>query len=100
MPLDKNSLNEVIKMCMQDQAMKDRFMAEPEAVLAENDIDLDEGVGISVKENDNGTLHLHLTGVSQDGAELSDQDLASAFGGSGNESEEQELNWSSNITWD
>ena len=96
----KNALAQLFAACWKDDALKARFMSDPRAVLKEHGMNVPDNMDVKVVENADDCVHITLP--RKPPGDLSDDELARAAGGmcSGNESEGQELDWSSNITWD
>jgi len=64
-----------------DDALKQRLLSDPTAVLKENGIDVPEGVEIKVMESKTNLVHLILP-PKPDSGELSMQDLEMRLAGS------------------
>ena len=78
--MSEDKLSGVYAKCREDAAYKERFIADPGAVLGAEGFDVPDGVEVKVVENLPGTLHIVLPtslGVSS----LSDDDLEQIAGG-------------------
>lgn len=64
-----NGLEHVLSLCQTDLKLRDRFKAEPKAVLAEFGVCVRRGVHIHVVENSEDTCNLILPPVLEDDAE-------------------------------
>ncbi|MAJ46566.1 MAG: hypothetical protein CBC35_04580 [Planctomycetes bacterium TMED75] len=62
--------------------MKQRFMADPKAVLAEYGMDVPEGMDVNVVENTENTVHITMPAPPSGVMDLSDAELINAAGGS------------------
>ena len=76
----KNKLAQLFAACWKDEALKARFLADPKAVLAEHGIEAPAHINVKVVENSDDTVHITLPRAPQ-GDDLSDEDLATAAGG-------------------
>ena len=61
--------------------MKARFMADPEAVLAEYDMPVPDGIDVKVVENADDCVHITLPAPPAGDMDLSDEELSNAAGG-------------------
>ena len=61
--------------------MKQRFLSDPHAVLAEHEMDVPEGINVNVVENTDNTVHVTLPAAPDAHADLSDEELENAAGG-------------------
>ena len=78
---ERNQLAELFAACWKDDALKQRFMSDPKAVLAEYDMPVPDGMDVKVVENADNTVHITMP-VAPDGhLELSDEELRAAAGG-------------------
>ncbi|MBC03405.1 MAG: hypothetical protein CMJ34_08910 [Phycisphaerae bacterium] len=75
----KKALAALFAKCCKDEALKKRFIGEPEAVMKEHGIDVPEALDIKVIENTEDHVHITLPNAPSD--ELSDDDLRRAVGG-------------------
>jgi hypothetical protein len=66
-----------------DANARERFLADPRAVLAAAGLDLPEWFTVSAREGDAAELTITLPPLLDPGADLSDEQLAAAAGGSG-----------------
>ena len=78
---ETNKMNTLIAACWKDDALKQRFLADPHAVLAEHGMDVPEGMNVNVVENSDNTVHITLPVAPENKSALSDAELASAAGG-------------------
>ncbi len=77
----KNQLASLFAACWKDEALKDRFMADPEAVLAEYDMPVPEGMEVKVVENADNCVHITMPAPPTGDGDLSDDELSNAAGG-------------------
>ena len=56
-------------------------VADPKAVLAERGIELPDGIDVAAVENTDNTVHITLPMAPDGHAELSDDELSNAAGG-------------------
>jgi hypothetical protein len=63
--------------------LKQRFLSDPHAVLAEHGMDVPEGMNVNVVENTDTTVHVTLPAAPVDHADLSDEELENAAAGGG-----------------
>ena len=68
---ETNKMNTLIAACWKDDALKQRFLADPHAVLAEHGMDVPEGMNVNVVENTDNTVHVTLPAAPEGHAELS-----------------------------
>ncbi|MEE2907119.1 MAG: NHLP leader peptide family RiPP precursor [Planctomycetota bacterium] len=78
----RNKLAALFAACWKDEALKARFMSDPKAVLAEYGMDVPDGIDVNVVENSDNTVHITMPQAPAGAGDLSDEDLASAAGGS------------------
>ncbi len=78
----RNSLTALFAACWKDAALKGRFMSDPKAVLAENGISIPDGMNVTVVENTGDNVFITLPAAPVDLANLSDEELGAAAGGS------------------
>ena len=78
---ERNKLAELFAACWKDEALKARFMADPKAVLAEQGMDVPDGIDVNVVENTDNTVHITMPATPTGAADLSDEELANAAGG-------------------
>ena len=86
----RNQLADLFAACWKDEALKQRFMADPKTVLAEYGMDVPDGMAVNVVENTDTTVHITLP-VKPSG-DLSDDELSNAAGGLQDESQ---VSWAS-----
>ena len=77
----RNQLAALFAACWKDDALKQRFMSDPKAVLAERGIDVPDNMNVNVVENSDNTVHITMPKAPGGSTELSDAELASAAGG-------------------
>ena len=78
---ETNKMNTLIAACWKDDALKQRFLSDPHAVLAEHGMEVPEGVNVNVVENTDTTVHITLPAAPDGHGNLSDEELANAAGG-------------------
>jgi hypothetical protein len=78
---ETKKMNTLIAACWKDDALKQRFLSDPHAVLAEHGMDVPEGINVNVVENTDNTVHVTLPAAPEGHADLSDEELANAAGG-------------------
>jgi len=78
---ETNKMNTLIAACWKDDALKQRFLSDPHAVLAEHGMEVPEGVNVNVVENTDTTVHVTMPAAPTADGDLSDEELASAAGG-------------------
>ena len=86
----RNQLADLFAACWKDEALKQRFMADPKTVLAEYGMDVPDGMDVNIIENTDTTVHITLP-VKPSG-DLSDDELSNAAGGLQDESQ---VSWAS-----
>ena len=79
----RNQLADLFTACWKDEALKQRFMADPKAVLAEYGMDVPDGMDVNVVENTDTTVHITLPMKPSD--DLTDDELSNAAGGIGHD---------------
>jgi hypothetical protein len=52
---ETNKMNTLIAACWKDDALKQRFLSDPHAVLAEHGMEVPEGINVNVVENTDTT---------------------------------------------
>ena len=75
-----DKLQQIFARCWKEPDFKKRFLANPRAVLEENNFDLPKDVQVKVVENVPGTIHIVLP-ANPDMAKLSDEELDKVAGG-------------------
>ena len=78
---ERNQLAELFAACWKDEALKQRFMSDPKAVLAEHGMDVPEGMNVNVVENSDNTVHITMPMAPEGHHDLSDAELSAAAGG-------------------
>ena len=78
---ETNKMNALIAACWKDDALKQRFLSDPHAVLAEYGMDVPEGMNVNVVENTDATVHVTLPAAPDANVALSDEELSAAAGG-------------------
>jgi hypothetical protein len=78
---ETNKMNTLIAACWKDDALKQRFLSGPHAVLAEHGMDVPEGINVNVVENTDNTVHVTLPAAPTANGNLSDAELENAAGG-------------------
>jgi hypothetical protein len=78
---ETNKMNTLIAACWKDDALKQRFLSDPHAVLAEHGMDVPEGMNVNVVENTDTTVHVTLPAAPTANGDLSDEELSNAAGG-------------------
>ena len=79
---ERNQLAELFAACWKDDALKQRFMSDPKAVLAEYDMPVPDGIDVKVVENADDCVHITLPAPPAGHHKLSDDELNNAAGGS------------------
>ena len=87
----KNALAQLFAACWKDEELKARFMSDPKAVLAEYDMPVPDGIDVKVVENADDCVYITLPPAPRRNADLSDDELSNAAGGS---VDEGCVNWS------
>ena len=83
---ETNKMNTLIAACWKDDALKQRFLSDPHAVLAEHGMDVPEGMNVNVVENTDNTVHVTLPAAPTANGDLSDEELENAAGGTNSNS--------------
>ena len=78
---ERNKLAKLFAACWKDDALKQRFMSDPGAVLAEYGMDVPDGIDVNVVENTDNTVHITMPAPPSGGMDLSDDELSNAAGG-------------------
>ena len=78
---ERNQLADLFAACWKDEALKQRFMSDPKAVLAEYGMDVPDGMDVNVVENTDTTVHITMPAPPSGGMNLSDEELSNAAGG-------------------
>ena len=77
----RNKIAELFAACWKDEALKQRFMADPKAVLAEYGMDVPDEMNVNVVENTDNTVHITMPAPPSTAMNLSDEELGNAAGG-------------------
>ena len=77
----RNQLADLFAACWKDEALKQRFMADPKAVLAEYGMDVPDGIDVNIVENTDTTVHITMPASPSGVMDLSDEELSNAAGG-------------------
>ena len=77
----RNQLADLFAACWKDEALKQRFMADPKAVLAEYGMDVPDGMDVNVVENTDNTVRITMPAPPSGHRDLSDDELSNAAGG-------------------
>ena len=77
----RNQLAELFAACWKDEALKQRFMNDPKAVLAEYGMVVPDGMAVNVVENTDNTVHITMPAPPSGSMDLSDEELSNAAGG-------------------
>ena len=77
---ERNQLAELFAACWKDDALKQRFMSDPKAVLAEYDMSVPDDMDVKVVENADNCVHITMP-MAPGGNDLSDEELSAAAGG-------------------
>ena len=77
----KNALNQLFVACWKDEALKQRFMADPKAVLKEHGLDVPDNMDVKVVENADDCVHITLPAAPAGDGDLSDAELGNVAGG-------------------
>ena len=77
----RNQLADLFAACWKDEALKQRFMADPKAVLAEYGMDVPDGMDVNIVENTDNTVHITMPAPPNGAMDLSDEELSNAAGG-------------------
>ena len=78
---ERNQLAELFAACWKDDALKQRFMRDPKAVLAEHGMPVPEGMDVKVVENADNCVHITMPMAPEGHLDLSDEELTAAAGG-------------------
>ena len=80
---ERNQLAELFAACWKDDALKQRFMNDPKAVLSEYDMPVPDGMDVKVVENADNCVHITMPAAppAPGGNDLSDEELSAAAGG-------------------
>ena len=78
---ERNRLAELFAACWKDDALKQRFMSDPKAVLAEYDMPVPDDMDVKVVENADNCVHITMPMAPDGHEELSMEELSQAAGG-------------------
>ena len=78
---ERNPLADLFAACWKDEALKQRFMADPRAVLAEYGMPVPDGLDVNIVENTDTTVHITMPATLSVGGDLQDNDLEKAAAG-------------------
>ena len=90
---ERNKLAELFAACWKDDAVKQRFMSDPKAVLSEYGMDVPDGMNVNVVENADNTVHITMPAPPSGHQDLSDDELRDAAGGVAAAAGQPSLNW-------
>ena len=76
-----HKMSALVSACWKNDGLKQRFLSNPHAVLAEHGMDVPEGVNVNVVENTDSTVHITMPAAPENYHELSDEELSNAAGG-------------------
>ena len=79
--MDAQGLLAALAPAVTDAQARERFLADPKAVLAAAGLDLPEWLPVSAREGDAAELTITLPGLLDTDADLSDEHLALVSGG-------------------
>ncbi len=80
---ERKEYAKVIAQAWVDEEFKAKLLADPATVLAENGIEIPEGMTVKFVEGQENEILVHLPPRPPDSAELSDEDLEKIAGGTG-----------------
>ena len=78
---EQTKMSTLVAACWKDDALKQRFLSDPHAVLAEHGMDVPEGMNVKVVENTDNTVHVTLPAAPTANGDLFDEELENAAGG-------------------
>ena len=87
----KDALAQLFAACWKDEALKARFMSDPKSVLKDDGLEVPDGMDVKVVENADDCVYITLPPAPRRNADLSDDELSNAAGGS---VDEGCVNWS------
>ena len=79
---NQHALANLFAACWKDEALKQRFMSDPKAVLADHGIEIPDDIAVKGVENTDDQVHITLPAMPADAGSLADHELAAAAGGS------------------
>ena len=77
----RKQLADLFAACWKDETLKQRFMSDPKAVLAEHGMAVPDGIDVNVVENTDNTVHITMPAPPSGHMDLSDDELSNAAGG-------------------
>ena len=80
----RTALRDLFLACWKDEELRNRFKANPTAVLAEYEMDVPEGIAIDVVENNDTVQNITMPKAPENLDELSDEEILNAATGSHN----------------
>jgi hypothetical protein len=80
----RTALRDLFIACWKDEELRNRFKANPTAVLAEYEMDVPEGIAIDVVENNDAVQNITMPKAPENLDELSDEEILNAATGSHN----------------
>lgn len=78
---EHSQLEKLFVACWKDDALRDRFLSDPRAILAEFGIEVPDGLEVRVVQNDDDIAHVTLPAPPAAHPNLSDEELSLAAGG-------------------
>ncbi|MDG2030107.1 MAG: NHLP leader peptide family RiPP precursor [Phycisphaerales bacterium] len=78
---ESNALSDLFAACWNDAALKERFMQDPKAVMAEHGIDVPEGMDVNIVENSDTCMNITMPAPPQLPTALNDHELKMVAGG-------------------
>jgi len=78
---EKSKMTALVAACWKDDALKQRFLSDPHAVLAEHGMDVPKGINVKAVENTDSTVHVTLPAAPTASGDLFDEELEDAAGG-------------------
>ena len=77
----KNGLAQLFAKCWKDEALKARIMADPKAVMKDNNLYVPDGIDVKVVENADDCVHITLPAPPAGHMDLPDDELIYAAEG-------------------
>ena len=81
MTKEMNALAQLFAACWKDEALKARFMADPEAVLKEHGLEVPNGINVKVVENADDCVYITPPAPPAGNNDLLYEELSEAAGG-------------------